>query len=155
MVLGVIITWWKRQERLLWRNLRAGKNRSRNFSRRRLSFGCERDWRAVDASLCWMWRVIKDVRNWGRESILGATTRASQCGSAYLAHPVYASCIAAHAYTPVPENLLENRSRVTNPTGIHARAFAIVPRLESWELNRQIGTGNDDGGENVWRINAS
>lgn len=51
------------------------------------------------------------------------------------------SSIAARAYTPVPENLLENRSRVTNPAGIHARALAIVPRLESWESNRRSWPG--------------
>lgn len=49
----------------------------------------------------------------------------------------------------VPENLLENRSRVTNSVGILARAFArararLFRGFESWESNGQIGaeTGN-------------
>lgn len=54
-----------------------------------------------------------------------------------------------YIHTSVPENLLENRSRMTNPAGIPARARSrardcSAARVESWESNGQIGaeTGN-------------
>jgi len=63
----------------------------------------------------------------------------------------YNGSLESPAYTPVPENMLENRSWVANPAGIHARDYAAV-----WIVGIELSglrTAAENG--NIWRINTS